>query len=285
MNREKEMYTNKPPVPNNKASKITNSMNKAFGREKNVNAYEQHETKTVGESDMNDNIKMEEVIVQGEELIECPEGCGRKFRSDALEKHKNACKKVFQTKRKEFDAKKHRTLTKEQLDLEKKQQRTEKLAKKGNAKAKGKGWKKDSDKFREFMTKQKEAMQLQENNIIHEESHEDDSQIHEDNMKQLRPGAFEINMKDSIVRGSIAQIDFTKAKKTETQTPNPYPNPSNEKHIEINIGSTPHVKATQPMDKKFDQSQHVMQESKTVICPKIDNEDSAPEIEIENPKG
>lgn len=63
MNREKEMYTNKPPVPNNKASKITNSMNKAFGREKNVNAYEQHETKTVGESDMNDNIKMEEIIV------------------------------------------------------------------------------------------------------------------------------------------------------------------------------------------------------------------------------
>lgn len=171
------------------------------------------------------------------------------------------------------------------MDLEKKQQRNEKIAKKGNAKAKGKGWKKDSDKFREFMTKQKEAMQLQENNIIHEESHEDDSQMQEDNMKQLRPGAFEINMKDSIVRGSIAQIDFTKAKKTETQTPNPDPNPSNEKHIEIKIGSTPHLKATQPMDKKLDQSQYVMQESKTVICPKIDNENSAPEIDIGTPKG
>lgn len=36
--------------------------------------------------------------------VECPEGCGRKFNEEALEKHVKICKKVFQTKRKEFDS-------------------------------------------------------------------------------------------------------------------------------------------------------------------------------------
>ena len=137
MNREKGMYTTKPAPPKN--TKVMGNMNKAFGREKNVNNYEKHEELVVGVSDMNDAIKMEEVIVQDEDLIECPEGCGRKFRIDALEKHKNACKKVFQTKRKEFDTKKHRTLTQEQILLEKKQTRKDKINKKANTKGKGKG--------------------------------------------------------------------------------------------------------------------------------------------------
>jgi hypothetical protein len=267
MNREKDMYTNKPPMPNPKQSKITNSMNKAFTREKNVNAYEQHDTKQVGESDMNDNIKMEEVIVQDEELLECPEGCGRKFRADALEKHKGACKKIFQTKRKEFDTKKHRTLTKEQVELEKKQQRQEKLNKKANKGAKGKAWKKDSDKFRDFMNKQKEAMALQQN-VIAEESCEDNSEMHEDHMKQLRPGAFEINMKDSIVRGSIAQIDYNKAE-AEQMSQSKVGN-SSDKHIEIDIGSAGDLKVQGVSVKNLDQS-HLMQESKIPVTKKNDS--------------
>ena len=39
--------------------------------------------------------------------IECPT-CGRKFASEALQKHKKICKKVFVNKRKVFDIKKIR---------------------------------------------------------------------------------------------------------------------------------------------------------------------------------
>merc|ERR1711939_468134 len=106
-------------------SKVTKNMTKAFSREQKVNQYEKHEQHVVGESDMNDQIKMEEVIVQGEDLIECPEGCGRKFREDALEKHAAICKKVFQSKRKEFDTNKKRLLSKEQEILKKKSERQE----------------------------------------------------------------------------------------------------------------------------------------------------------------
>lgn len=51
------------------------------------------------------------------DLIECPEGCGRKFKEEALEKHVRVCKKVFQTKRKQFDSAAARK-TDEQLELE-----------------------------------------------------------------------------------------------------------------------------------------------------------------------
>ena len=37
-------------------------------------------------------------------LIECPEGCGRRFNQEALEKHVKVCKKVFLTKRKQYDS-------------------------------------------------------------------------------------------------------------------------------------------------------------------------------------
>jgi len=40
-----------------------------------------------------------------EEMVECPEGCGRKFKESALERHVRVCKKVFQQKRKAFDTK------------------------------------------------------------------------------------------------------------------------------------------------------------------------------------
>jgi len=37
------------------------------------------------------------------ELIECREGCGRRFKPKALEKHEKVCRKVFQSKRKAFN--------------------------------------------------------------------------------------------------------------------------------------------------------------------------------------
>ncbi len=47
-------------------------------------------------------------MVNGEQLIECSQGCGRKFLAKALDIHENICKKVFMNKRKEFDSKKAR---------------------------------------------------------------------------------------------------------------------------------------------------------------------------------
>lgn len=45
-----------------------------------------------------ENLEEDENIV----LEECPEGCGRKFKASALEKHVKICQKVFQKKRKPF---------------------------------------------------------------------------------------------------------------------------------------------------------------------------------------
>ncbi len=38
-----------------------------------------------------------------EPLVECGEGCGRRFKESVLPKHEKVCQKVFQTKRKKFD--------------------------------------------------------------------------------------------------------------------------------------------------------------------------------------
>lgn len=46
------------------------------------------------------------------DLVECPEGCGRKFNRKALEKHAKACKLVFMSKRKEFNSEAKRFVNK-----------------------------------------------------------------------------------------------------------------------------------------------------------------------------
>ena len=186
MNKEKLMYTSKQTiVGKNAETKVTKNMNKAFSREQKVNLQEKHEELVVGVSDMNDQIKMEEVIVQGEDQIECPEGCGRKFREDALEKHAAICKKVFQSKRKEYDTKKHRVTTKEQQMLAKKAERQEKVQKNlKNKKPMSKAWKKDSDKLRDFIAKKKDEMIDQP--IDEEDDEEGQSlEIAEDDKAQL----------------------------------------------------------------------------------------------------
>jgi hypothetical protein len=40
-------------------------------------------------------ISIDEEPADDEDLIDCPEGCGRQFREEALEKHTKVCKKVF----------------------------------------------------------------------------------------------------------------------------------------------------------------------------------------------
>lgn len=51
------------------------------------------------------------------DLIICPEGCGRKFNRRALEKHAKACKLVFMSKRKEFNSEAKRITSKEQVHI------------------------------------------------------------------------------------------------------------------------------------------------------------------------
>lgn len=49
---------------------------------------------------INEGIKevIKEIETLEDELISCPEGCGRKFNPNALKKHKKICKSVFKTK-------------------------------------------------------------------------------------------------------------------------------------------------------------------------------------------
>ncbi|EAR95371.1 A C2HC-type zinc-finger protein (macronuclear) [Tetrahymena thermophila SB210] len=60
-------------------------------------------------------------------LEECPEGCGRRFAPEALEKHAKICKKVFQQKRKKFDTKKQRINDEEHEQILQQAQMEEKM--------------------------------------------------------------------------------------------------------------------------------------------------------------
>ncbi|KAM3146134.1 Zinc finger C2HC domain-containing protein 1A [Paramecium bursaria] len=81
-------------------------------------------------------------------LEECPEGCGRNFKPDALEKHVKVCKKVFQSKRKEFNSKAHRQIAQEQAKLEKQGLQKDKIIQQKKADPK---WKKQSEQFRNML--------------------------------------------------------------------------------------------------------------------------------------
>ncbi|CAD8193454.1 unnamed protein product [Paramecium octaurelia] len=86
-------------------------------------------------------------------LQECPEGCGRRFKENALDKHIKVCKKVFQSKRKEFNSKAHRQVNQEQAKLEKQGlvkdkiiEKKKQMAQNGDPK-----WKKQSEAFRQMI--------------------------------------------------------------------------------------------------------------------------------------
>lgn len=78
------------------------------------------------------------------DLVECPEGCGRKFNRKALEKHAKACKLVFMSKRKQFNSEAKRLTNKEQAAILKQQKEKQKKDKlKGT-----KGFEKTSDNWK-----------------------------------------------------------------------------------------------------------------------------------------
>jgi len=81
-------------------------------------------------------------------LIECSEGCGRKFNPDSISKHENICKKVFQKKRKEFNAQEHRLVSNDQKKLMKRGEIIEKKLEEKKAQEKIPKWKVDSLQFR-----------------------------------------------------------------------------------------------------------------------------------------
>ncbi|CAD8123513.1 unnamed protein product [Paramecium sonneborni] len=87
------------------------------------------------------------------DLQECPEGCGRRFKENALDKHIKVCKKVFQSKRKEFNSKAHRQVYQEQAKLEKQGQVKDKIIEKKKQVAQNGDpkWKKQSEAFRQMI--------------------------------------------------------------------------------------------------------------------------------------
>ncbi|CAD8179699.1 unnamed protein product [Paramecium pentaurelia] len=72
-------------------------------------------------------IEINEFDDDDEDLIECPDGCGRKFKRSALQKHIKICKKVFQEKRKAFDTKEQRIINQDHAKLLQKQQQEEQI--------------------------------------------------------------------------------------------------------------------------------------------------------------
>ncbi|CAD8104537.1 unnamed protein product [Paramecium primaurelia] len=93
------------------------------------------------------------------DLQECPEGCGRRFKENALDKHIKVCKKVFQSKRKEFNSKAHRQVNQEQAKLEKQGQVKDKIIEKKKQMAQNGDpkWKKQSEAFRQMISAVKQG--------------------------------------------------------------------------------------------------------------------------------
>lgn len=56
-------------------------------------------------------VEHNEVDKREEDLYPCPEGCGRNFGAQQLDKHVRICKKLFQNKRPKFDISKKREYT------------------------------------------------------------------------------------------------------------------------------------------------------------------------------
>ena len=139
-----------------KARGIGEKINKAKNREKN--GYKEIEEQIVGKTNIAKNVEMkmeaEDAIM--ENVVICPEGCGRSFGQKALIKHIKVCKKVFQSKRKEFDTTKKRVIDKEQkLGIRKGKKRAPSKNRNNPLKKK---WKKDSEKLRQIVKKKNDRI-------------------------------------------------------------------------------------------------------------------------------
>jgi len=111
--------------------------------------------------------KEAEIPEEGEigDLIEC-QGCGRKFREEALQKHAKACKKVFQSKRKAFDTKKKRIIDSEHAMLQKQGEYEEKTNPKLKQikMKKNINWKKQSEMLRDVAAANRTGADFMKNN-------------------------------------------------------------------------------------------------------------------------
>jgi hypothetical protein len=99
----------------------------------------------------------------------CSQGCGRKFREEAIEKHESNCLKI-QQKRKKFDSAKQRQ---EDLDVPAVSKPTAGKGKKGKPESKGEGkdpkWKAQSEALRLMIKKNKgETLNQAEENMLEE---------------------------------------------------------------------------------------------------------------------
>jgi zinc-finger of a C2HC-type len=95
----------------------------------------------------NINMELEANDAEFEKLYECPEGCGRSFKRNALEKHMKVCRTVFQNKKKEEPAATHKQLPAAAAKSEQKEE--------GHATSNASKWKKDSENLRKLIRKGK----------------------------------------------------------------------------------------------------------------------------------
>lgn len=95
----------------------------------------------------NVNMELEAQDAEFERLYECPEGCGRSFRRDALEKHIKVCKSVFQ-KKKDAIAKRGASLAINKNKDSKVDASVDPLRDRGEQ---TKQWKKESENFRNMI--------------------------------------------------------------------------------------------------------------------------------------
>ncbi len=82
-----------------------------------------------------------------EKLYECPEGCSRSFRRNALEKHMKVCRTVFQNKKKDESSANHKLPNAASSKTEQKEE--------AHASSNAAKWKKDSDNLRKLIRKGK----------------------------------------------------------------------------------------------------------------------------------
>ncbi|KAM3129671.1 Zinc finger C2HC domain-containing protein 1A [Paramecium bursaria] len=118
------------------------------------------------------------------ELEECPEGCGRKFNVNSLQKHIKVCKKVFQQKRKAFDMKEQRIIDDQHAKLLQEKELQEKLELKKQQQIKNKPqvdnrplnaakkpkWKAQSEAFRAILKQNKGEEMTQEQKFAIQEA-------------------------------------------------------------------------------------------------------------------
>jgi hypothetical protein len=100
------------------------------------------EEKSIKEVNRENRIEIREY--DPSELVECSEGCGRKFNPDSIAKHENVCRQVFQKKRKEFNAQDQRLVANEQKKLMKRGEVIDKKLEEKKAKEKVPKWKAES---------------------------------------------------------------------------------------------------------------------------------------------